>query len=103
MCVTNMGSLFCDVPSTGSATTSTPETLWRRELFPMGLRLLVGVIADLARGICVAIPQDETAATWEPSWSRPPIRRPDLILLGDGSDSADGLQVIRERSAYPPK
>lgn len=74
----------------------TVDTLWRRELFPMGLRLIEQAIADLARGVRVAIPQDDAAATWEPSWSRPPLRRPDLLLLGDGRASADYPLVIRE-------
>jgi len=26
-------------------------------------------------------PQDEALATWEPSWSRAPLHRPDLLLL----------------------
>ena len=80
----------------------TPDTLWRRELFPMGLRLVVAVLHDLARGLRVAIPQEEEHATWEPSWSRTPLRRPDLLLLGDGLH-ADTLQTIRERHADHPQ
>jgi methionyl-tRNA formyltransferase len=64
------------------------ESLWRRELFPIGLRLFDRALADLALGLVVAVPQDEALATWEPSWSRPPLRRPDLLMLGSGSDYA---------------
>jgi len=55
-------------------------------------------MGDLARGVRVAIPQDDAAATWEPSWSRPPLRRPDLLLLGDGRH-AEALHTVRERNA----
>jgi methionyl-tRNA formyltransferase len=78
----------------------TVDTLWRRELFPMGLRLIEQALADLARGVRVAIPQDDAAATWEPSWSRPPLRRPDLLLLGDGRH-AEALHMVRELHADP--
>ncbi len=64
----------------------------------MGLRLIARVLADLAAGVRVAIPQEEAAATWEPSWSRPPLRRPDLLLLGDGRSAAP-LHTVRERHA----
>jgi methionyl-tRNA formyltransferase len=76
----------------------TADSLWRRELFPMGLRLLSAVLDDLSAGVRVAIPQDEDLATWEPSWSRPPLRRPDLLMLGDGR-SAPGLRTVRETLA----
>lgn len=49
----------------------TPDSLWRRELGPMGLRLLERVLLGLAEGRVVARPQDELLATWEPSWDRP--------------------------------
>lgn len=57
-------------------------TLWRRDLAPMGVRLLRRVVADLSAGTIVAIPQDHEMATWEPSWERPPLYRPDLLMIG---------------------
>ncbi len=57
--------------------------LWRR-LFPLGLHLYAQVLDDLDAGRIIAIPQDETCATWEPSWERPPLHRPDLPQLGHG-------------------
>lgn len=72
----------------------TPESLWRRELQPMGLRLFQRVLEDLDRGRLVQIPQNEALATWEPSWERPPLRRPDLLMLGG---PIDGYTVVRER------
>lgn len=55
--------------------------LWREALFPMGVRLLTQAVGDIARGRLVREPQDEDCATWEPSWDRPPLHRPDLIQL----------------------
>lgn len=46
----------------------TPETLWRRELGPMGVRLFQQVLSDLDDGRVVAEHQDEAMATWEPAW-----------------------------------
>ena len=64
----------------------TPETIWRRDLFPMGIQLFRDVLTDLANGVIVAERQDEKLATWEPSWDRQPIYRPDLPQLGSGPD-----------------
>lgn len=44
--------------------------LWRRELAPMGVRLLAHVVADVAAGRLVRVPQDEALATWEPAFDR---------------------------------
>lgn len=63
----------------------TASSLWQRELFPMGVRLLAAVCADLSAGRIVKVPQDAHVATWEPSWDRPPVYRPDLIELGTGA------------------
>lgn len=37
-------------------------------------------------------PQDERFATWEPSWNRPRLKRPELLRLGawDGVTPASG-------------
>lgn len=51
-----------------------PATLWRRDIGPMGIRLLLRVVDDVAAGRITADPQDETIATWEPSFDRPPLR-----------------------------
>ena len=65
----------------------TAEDLWRRDLFPLGVRLFDRVLRDGWR-VEDEVPQDETLATWEPSWDRAPLRRPDLLLLGDGRVAA---------------
>ena len=62
----------------------TPETLWRRELFPIGISLLDVVLRDLTAGRIVARPQRSELSTWEPSFERSPIFRPDLTLIGPG-------------------
>jgi methionyl-tRNA formyltransferase len=56
---------------------ATPGDLWRERLFPLGLKLYERVLEDLERGIVVRQPQNHDLATWEPSWDRPPLKRPD--------------------------
>ncbi|MFA5589786.1 MAG: formyltransferase family protein [Lysobacteraceae bacterium] len=51
----------------------TPMELWRRELGPMGLRLLAAVVGDVAAGRIIKVDQDEAAATWEPAFDRPAL------------------------------
>lgn len=58
--------------------------LWRRDLFPMGVDLLSRALSWLDSGIVREVPQDEEIATWEPSWERPPLYRPELPQIGDG-------------------
>lgn len=62
------------------------RTLWRERLFPMGVALLLRVLKDLDNGTVVAVPQSDEpgVATWEPSWGRPPLHRPELPELGTG-------------------
>lgn len=60
----------------------TATDLWREELFPLGVRLLCGVVSEIRdRGFIYGEEQDEKCATWEPSIDRPPVYRPDLIML----------------------
>lgn len=56
--------------------------LWRERLFPTGVELLARVLGDLDAGILVSETQDERFATWEPSWERAPLHRPELPELG---------------------
>lgn len=79
----------------------TASDLWRDQLFPMGLRLIEKVLADLDAGLLVRVDQDEACATWEPSWSRPPIERPDLMQLPPpGKDRvAERFRIVRDRDA----
>ena len=48
----------------------TPESLWRRELGPMGVRLLGEAVDQIAAGTVRQLPQDESLATWEPTFRR---------------------------------
>lgn len=60
----------------------TAEELWRRDLAPLGVRLLTQVVtATAAGGYQHGIVQDDELATWEPSIDRPPAFRPDLLML----------------------
>lgn len=63
--------------------------------------MLECVLADLDRGVLVRVDQDEASATWEPSWDRPPVERPDLIQLPPpGRDRvAERFRVVRDRNA----
>ena len=73
----------------------TAAELWRRDLMPMGVRLLGHVVDDLDNRRLVQIPQDEAVATWEPALDPPRLRRPDLPELGTGG--IGGFTIIRER------
>ncbi len=72
----------------------TPLELWIRELQPMGLRLFYKTLTDILGGRIIAIPQDESLATWEPSIGRPPLFRPDLPMIGP---PPEGFEVITSR------
>lgn len=52
----------------------TPDALWRRDLAPMGLRLLANVLSCLDYGVAPRAPQDPSLATWEPSFSKPALK-----------------------------
>lgn len=78
---------------------STAEQLWRDHLFPLGLRLLERVLSDVSDGVIISVPQDDDLATWEPSWERCPLRRPNLLLLGDGRPGFRSLKVRRDAAA----
>lgn len=67
--------------------------LWRRELFPMGLRLLSEVLDDISRGDLVMQPQLPELATWEPSFvGAPRLFRPELPQIGT---LPEGFRVVR--------
>jgi methionyl-tRNA formyltransferase len=48
----------------------TADELWRRELAPMGLRLIKKTLSMFLEGESVEVPQDETLATWEPAFTK---------------------------------
>ena len=52
----------------------TYHDLWRA-IFPVGVRLLVDAVREMERGSGLWVEQDESCATWEPSWDRPRLER----------------------------
>jgi methionyl-tRNA formyltransferase len=70
---------------------STAESLWREYLAPLGCRLLLRVIEDLAVGERIEVEQDEELATWEPSMDTLPLFKPELPeLAAVGSAPVNG-------------
>jgi methionyl-tRNA formyltransferase len=49
----------------------TAESLWRRDLFPLGITMLSRAVDQIVSGSVVFTPQDSAAATYE-SWFPPP-------------------------------
>lgn len=47
----------------------TPEELWRRDLGPMGVRLIGQALSDIDRGVATRVPQLDAMATWEPAFT----------------------------------
>ncbi|MEU3994106.1 formyltransferase family protein [Streptomyces platensis] len=68
---------------------STPQSLWREHLAPLGIHLLRRVVHDLSCGRRVEVPQDESLSTWEPALDSPPLFKPELIAL-PGSEPIEG-------------
>ena len=71
----------------------TPSELWQRDLQPMGVELLSEAVRDIGGKRLIMVPQDEALATWEPSWGREPIFRPDLLRIG----GVPGYNVLTRR------
>ena len=71
----------------------TAQSLWRRELFPMGVRLLSRAVDEIRQGRLVMRDQDHSIATWEPSVDGAPrLYRPELPQIGT---MPDGWTVIK--------
>lgn len=62
-------------------TDDTPESLWRERLFPIGIRLMQRVLADVPWHFANKTEQDESVATFEPAMNPPRAYRPDLLGL----------------------
>jgi methionyl-tRNA formyltransferase len=64
----------------------TAKTLWRRDLCPLGIEMLSSAVsAAEAEGYRDGLKQSEELASWEPSIGRPPLFRPDLLMLEEVS------------------
>lgn len=60
----------------------TARSLWERELGPLGVDLICRAVKKFRdNGFVHGVPQDESISSWEPSIDRPPLFKPDLILL----------------------
>lgn len=68
--------------------------LWRY-MFPVGVRMVCEAVGIIESGRAVWKPQDESVATFEPSWERPRLKRNELLMLG--GDAGDA--VLREECA----
>lgn len=55
--------------------------LWH-EIFPIGVDMVSESVRQIERGEAKWVEQDERFATWEPSWDRPRLTRPELLRLG---------------------
>lgn len=54
--------------------------LWKH-LFPLGVEMTLEAVRVIASGKAEWIEQDESVATWEPSWERPRLKRNELMQL----------------------
>lgn len=59
----------------------TAKTLYRRDLYPMGVRLIRSVVRSISEGNIPRTPQPKGPETWEPSIGRQPIFKPELPQL----------------------
>lgn len=55
--------------------------LWKH-LFPMGVDMVQEAVSLIGSNRCEWVEQNECAATWEPSWDRPRLKRNELLRLG---------------------
>lgn len=58
--------------------------LWR-ELFPIGIEMILESVSAIEKGLDKGWKQDERFATFEPSWDRPRLQRNELIQIGTGA------------------
>ena len=68
------------------------HTLWRRDLFPLGVRLLRQTVEDVKHGNLVMRDQPENLSTWEPALTGQPLYRPELPMIGT---LLAGLRIIK--------
>lgn len=76
------------------------HTLWREQLFPLGLYLFERVLTDIEAGKIVKIPQNERCATWEPTLSSPPLFRPELPQLASAVSTAQNSVKYQVESDF---
>ena len=76
---------------------ATAKSLWNDLLAPLGVELILGVMEAVEIGHVAYRPQDESLATWEPSFDAPRLHRPELLAITDGNDVGPTLdgEVVR--------
>ena len=62
--------------------------LWSH-IFPIGVRMMCDAVKLIEEGKARWEPQDEEAATWEPSWERARLKRNELLMLGGDAGDAE--------------
>lgn len=81
----------------------TAEVLWRRDLAPLGVRLISRAVAKFAiHGFIAGTAQEEELATWEPAIGSKPLQRPDLLMIGyDDRKYRDAISAADDRHLSP--
>lgn len=73
--------------------------IWR-ELFPIGVRMISEAVSRISSGDTDWRPQNESVATWEPSWERPRLKRNELIMIGGAPPECSGCLRECETCTY---
>lgn len=76
---------------------ATAESLWREQLAPLGVQLILRCLADAEAGQLGYRPQDDRLATWEPALDSAPLFKPELLELPAGRrpQAADRMVPLR--------
>ena len=69
----------------------TAETLWRRDLAPLGIELMAEGLDNIVNGKIIKIPQDPKLSSWEPALNPPPLKRPDLLMLNEYNNGQEKI------------
>lgn len=82
----------------------TYHELWGR-LFPVGVEMICDAVDAISKGAVNPAPQDESCATWEPSFDRQRLKRNDLYRLGNTSGHmrvrcAECIYYVRDADGY---
>lgn len=60
--------------------------IWRSDLLPLGERLMREALSDISNGVFNRRPQDKRFSTFEPSTNVKDIFRPDMLMIGPGTE-----------------
>lgn len=63
--------------------------LWKN-IFPVGVKMLCEAVGKVEKESGIfGEPQEEWAATWEPSWERPRLKRNELVAIGGATAAGE--------------